>query len=145
MQRGGLESTSAVISAVGELLHYLLCGMIWLLIGWNRYFDCGEHQCQKDCHPQDLDPAHCPLSPDVVLTCPCTKHTVQEILGHPRETCTDPIPTCKDLCSKMLPCGHFCKQSCHTGTCWPCLEKVTVPCMCGYNQIRLPWYVTCSL
>ncbi|KAK9332594.1 hypothetical protein V1520DRAFT_334558 [Lipomyces starkeyi] len=103
-----------------------------------RYFDCGEHQCQKDCHPQDLEPAHCPLSPDVVVTCPCTKHTVLEILGHPRETCTDPIPTCKDLCSKMLPCGHSCKQSCHTGTCWPCLVKVTVPCVCGYNQITLP-------
>ncbi|KAJ8099675.1 hypothetical protein POJ06DRAFT_198492 [Lipomyces tetrasporus] len=102
-----------------------------------RYFDCGEHQCQKGCHPQDLKAAHCPLSPDVILTCPCTKHTVQDILGHPREKCTDAIPICNDLCSKTLPCGHSCKQVCHTGMCGPCFENVTVPCGCGYNKITL--------
>ncbi|KAK9238600.1 hypothetical protein V1525DRAFT_400515 [Lipomyces kononenkoae] len=103
-----------------------------------RSFDCGEHQCQRDCHPQDLEPAHCPLSPDVIATCPCTKHTVQEILGRPREKCTDPIPTCKEFCGKLLPCGHSCQQRCHTWPCFPCSERVTVPCECGYNQITLP-------
>ncbi|GMF77084.1 unnamed protein product [Aspergillus oryzae] len=29
----------------------------------NRPFDCGVHFCQKGCHPQDVQPAHCPRTP----------------------------------------------------------------------------------
>lgn len=104
-----------------------------------RDLDCGVHSCEKTCHVQDLEPAHCPLSPDVITSCPCGKHSVSEILGHERASCEDPIPTCRDQCEKTLLCGHQCKLVCHSGACGPCVEEVIVPCVCGYNQITLPW------
>ncbi|KAK9468661.1 hypothetical protein V1512DRAFT_233383 [Lipomyces arxii] len=102
-----------------------------------RYYDCEDHQCKKECHPQVAESAHCPLSPDVILTCPCGKHTISDILGHQRVKCTDPIPTCTDPCGKELVCGHPCKQICHTGDCGPCLERVTVPCLCEHTSITV--------
>ncbi|KAK7204833.1 hypothetical protein BZA70DRAFT_185816 [Myxozyma melibiosi] len=104
----------------------------------DREFDCGVHHCQKSCHVQDIEPAHCPLSPDVVKTCPCGKHAVSEILGHERSSCEEVVPTCRDQCGKTLACGHLCKLVCHTGACGPCTEEVTVPCLCGHNMITLP-------
>ncbi|KAK9460397.1 uncharacterized protein V1516DRAFT_676525 [Lipomyces oligophaga] len=107
-----------------------------------RAFDCGKHFCEQECHSQDLEFTHCSMSPDVVLTCPCGKHSIEEILGHQRNDCTDPIPTCTDVCLKTLPCGHVCKRLCHSGPCGSCLEKVTVPCVCGHNKITLECFRT---
>ncbi|KAK9450580.1 uncharacterized protein V1518DRAFT_382278 [Limtongia smithiae] len=102
-----------------------------------RELDCGKHKCTRPCHPQDLEPGHCKLDPDVVKTCPCGKHTILKILGHERQSCTDEVPTCGDTCEKLLPCGHRCKSICHDGSCGDCVEQVTVPCRCGFNKIIL--------
>lgn len=100
----------------------------------NRPFDCGVHFCQKDCHPQDSHPAHCPRSPDVVVRCPCGKTPLDSISGFtPRTSCEDGIPNCQEPCGKMLACGHSCDKICHTGPCGACLRRVPIQCQCGRN------------
>lgn len=97
-----------------------------------RPLDCGKHSCQKDCHPQDSHPAHCPRSPDVVDHCACGKTPLSEISGFtPRTSCEDPILNCEKPCGKILPCGHACQQLCHTGPCRACLLRVNIKCQCG--------------
>ncbi|KAF6829856.1 nf-x1 finger transcription protein [Colletotrichum plurivorum] len=96
-----------------------------------RKYDCGHHDCEKTCHPQDEMSAHCPFSPDVVLTCPCGKTPLEELLEQPRQSCQDKIPHCKKTCGKTLSCGHQCNDTCHTGPCNPCFQKMDVTCRCG--------------
>ncbi|KAJ5975536.1 hypothetical protein N7481_009243 [Penicillium waksmanii] len=100
----------------------------------NRPFDCGVHFCQKDCHPQDSLPEHCPRSPDAVSRCPCGKTPLTEVPGYtPRSSCEDPISNCFEPCGKMLRCGHSCDQICHTGPCGTCTRRVPISCQCGRN------------
>ncbi|PLB36609.1 putative NF-X1 finger transcription factor [Aspergillus candidus] len=103
----------------------------------NRPFDCGVHFCQKSCHPQDAEPAHCPRSPDVVLDCPCGKTPLDQTPGYtPRTSCEDPIPNCLEACGKILPCGHSCDMICHTGPCGVCRRTVPISCRCGRNTFK---------
>ena len=53
-----------------------------------RPLDCGHHTCQKPCHPQDEEAAHCPLSPDVISTCPCGKTPLTSLTTEPRASQT---------------------------------------------------------
>ena len=99
-----------------------------------RPFDCGKHNCEERCHPQELIPPHCPRSLDVVSYCPCGKTSLADISDQLRKTCEDPIPNCQKNCSKPLPCGHPCQQNCHSEACKPCLIKVTITCRCGRTQ-----------
>ena len=103
-----------------------------------RVFDCGnpEHFCESGCHVQDLLPAHCPLSPDVVTHCPCGKTPLETLLPEPRKDCSEPVPHCKEECQKLLPCGHLCKAKCHEGECGSCIEKVDIACRCGRTSSR---------
>ncbi|KAK9455060.1 ribosomal L15-domain-containing protein [Dipodascopsis uninucleata] len=103
----------------------------------DRYFDCGIHKCQKSCHSQDIEPAQCPKSPDLIVSCPCGKHAIEEINGKPRISCEEPVPTCNDICGKKLVCGHTCRLICHLGDCGPCMNQVTVQCLCKFNKIKL--------
>lgn len=96
-----------------------------------RQFDCGTHQCEKRCHPQELTTPHCPRSPDVVLSCPCGKTSLAEIAVKARDSCEDPIPNCEKRCMRRLPCGHSCQQVCHSDQCMPCLMTVDIACRCG--------------
>ncbi|KAK2009655.1 NF-X1 type zinc finger protein [Colletotrichum eremochloae] len=96
-----------------------------------RKYDCGLHQCEKACHPQDEIPAHCPSAPDVVLNCPCGKTSLEELLDRPRQSCEDKIPHCKKTCDKALSCGHKCIDTCHVGLCNPCFQKADISCRCG--------------
>ena len=96
-----------------------------------REFDCGIHHCSKPCHQQDIEPPHCPRSPDVVSHCPCGKTWLSEISDKIRRTCEDPIPNCSRPCGKLLLCGHECLQLCHQGECSPCLQNVSIACRCG--------------
>ncbi|KAH7376046.1 transcriptional repressor NF-X1 [Plectosphaerella cucumerina] len=96
-----------------------------------RKYDCGEHECEKPCHPQDENEAHCPLSPDVVLNCPCGKTPLDSLLDQPRQTCQDEIPHCKEKCDKIMACGHHCQQTCHVGPCPSCFQSMNVACRCG--------------
>lgn len=100
----------------------------------DRPFDCGVHFCQKDCHPQDSLPAHCPRSPDTISRCPCGKTPLTEVPGYtPRTSCEDQIPNCFEPCGKMLRCGHSCDKICHTGSCGTCTRRVPISCQCGRN------------
>lgn len=96
-----------------------------------RSFDCGKHQCEKSCHPQELEEPHCPRSPDVVTHCHCGKTPLKEISDVVREFCTATLPTCNKKCLKRLACGHGCQQVCHSGECMPCLMTVNIGCRCG--------------
>ncbi|KAL3494544.1 hypothetical protein BJX62DRAFT_33628 [Aspergillus germanicus] len=101
----------------------------------SRPFDCGVHFCQKSCHPQDAQAAHCPRSPDVVSHCPCGKTPLADIPGYtPREACDDPISNCSKACGKSLPCGHGCEKICHTGPCGSCMQITSIDCRCGRNS-----------
>lgn len=97
----------------------------------DRPFDCGVHRCRKTCHAQDVLPAHCALSPDVVKFCSCGKTNINELLSTPRQSCEDPIPTCGKICHKTLKCGHQCQRTCHDGDCGMCLQHVSITCRCG--------------
>ena len=77
-----------------------------------------DHLCPKTCHSGACPP--CPLSPQVVKTCPCGQTSVTD-----RTSCRDPIPTCGRVCGKRHECGpvgnnHTCKEECHLGDCPPC-------------------------
>ncbi|CAG8980129.1 hypothetical protein HYALB_00013614 [Hymenoscyphus albidus] len=96
-----------------------------------RPYDCGEHFCESTCHVQDLSPAHCPYSPDVIKNCPCGKTPLTNLLEQPRETCSAPIPRCKEICHKELACGHLCRDVCHSGECSPCFQTTEINCRCG--------------
>ncbi len=100
----------------------------------HRPFDCGKHSCENRCHPQELEPQHCPRSPDVVSHCPCGKTPLTEISDQTRKSCEDFIPNCRKKCSKVLPCGHACQQICHSDVCKPCLINVAIACRCGRIQ-----------
>lgn len=98
-----------------------------------RPYDCGKpgHYCESRCHPQDVVPAHCPLSPDVVKTCPCGKTSISALLEKPRTDCMHPIPHCPEKCDLPLKCGHTCQGVCHEGKCQPCFQSTSITCRCG--------------
>ncbi|KAI1468820.1 uncharacterized protein F4812DRAFT_424813 [Daldinia caldariorum] len=99
-----------------------------------RYFDCQKHRCQRRCHPQDENDEHCPFSPDLITHCPCGKTPLVDILDQPRESCDDPIPNCGKICNKLLSCGHFCRDTCHAGSCAPCMQTMEISCRCGRTK-----------
>ncbi len=101
-----------------------------------RKFDCGCHECQEPCHPQDETPAHCPFSPDVVTHCPCGKTPLETISTESRWSCEDPIPRCDKPCNKTLSCGHVCQDKCHTGPCAPCFQYTDITCRCGRTTTK---------
>ncbi|KAL2756278.1 hypothetical protein ACRALDRAFT_2103579 [Sodiomyces alcalophilus JCM 7366] len=103
-----------------------------------RTYDCGHHQCEKTCHPQNKTQSHCPLSPDVVLRCFCGKTPLHELLDQPRQSCEDPIPHCEKVCGKLMDCGHNCDQTCHTGPCPPCEQMTEIACRCGRTMHETP-------
>lgn len=61
-----------------------------------KVLSCGNHHCQKSCHPGKCDP--CSKSPDEVKTCPCG----QSMLTEQRTSCLDPIPCCDKVISPLL-------------------------------------------
>ena len=62
--------------------------------------------------------------------------------GAIRQSCTDPIPTCKAICGKLLPCGtHHCTKLCHEGPCSLCDELVIDICRCTRGQRKAKCYV----
>lgn len=121
------DSESIVESWTGSFNCQKICG---------RAFDCGQHHCEKQCHVQAASGEHCPRSPDVVTHCPCGKTGLAELTTGTRETCSDPIPHCHEVCGKMLPCGHLDEMTCHTGECAPCMKTVDIKCRCGRTSSR---------
>ncbi|KAI0512534.1 hypothetical protein F5B22DRAFT_615182 [Xylaria bambusicola] len=104
-----------------------------------RPFDCAKHSCQRACHTQDEAQTHCPFSPDVITHCPCGKTPISDITT-PRESCSDPIPTCDKACNKRLECGHLCQDACHSGPCSACEQEIELDCRCRRTKTS----VTCN-
>ncbi|CAN6877972.1 unnamed protein product, partial [Brassica oleracea] len=101
---------------------------------------CGNHFCSEVCHPGPC--GDCDLLPSRVKTCYCGKTRLEE---QTRQSCLDPIPSCSNLCSKLLPCGlHTCNEVCHSGDCPPCLVQVNQKCRCGSTSRTVECYITTS-
>ncbi|KAL7152740.1 hypothetical protein ABFS83_04G118600 [Erythranthe nasuta] len=99
--------------------------------------NCGNHVCHETCHPGPC--GECELLPSKIKTCCCGKTR----LNDDRQSCLDPIPTCSEVCSKILPCGsHSCKDMCHSGVCPPCRVLVTQKCCCGSTSRTVECYRT---
>ncbi|KAL6552391.1 NF-X1-type zinc finger protein nfxl1 [Orobanche hederae] len=99
--------------------------------------DCGNHDCHETCHPGAC--GECELLPGRIQTCCCGKTALNE----DRHSCLDPIPTCSEICGKILPCGlHSCENVCHSGVCSPCHVLVTQKCRCGSTSRTVECYKT---
>ncbi|KAF9589493.1 hypothetical protein IFM89_024764 [Coptis chinensis] len=91
-----------------------------------RSLSCGNHVCGNTCHPGPC--GECELMPSRIKTCYCGKTELEK----ERSSCLDAIPTCSQICGKLLPCGlHHCKELCHVGDCAPCMVTVSQSCRCG--------------
>ena len=115
-----------------------------------KVLDCGNHNCQEICHPGAC--TECLLKPSLISCCPCGKTLISELLDNPRMSCLDPVPTCRSICDKVLPCSpqiaegnsdshyeeHRCKNKCHLGECGACDGITKVKCRCGTNVKEIP-------
>nr|XP_006818524.1 PREDICTED: transcriptional repressor NF-X1-like [Saccoglossus kowalevskii] len=108
-----------------------------------RQLSCNNHTCEKLCHPGPC--GSCSFLPSSVTHCPCGQTPLSSLLpgGKTRTSCTDPIPTCDNICNKKLTCGtadkpHACQYTCHDGVCGPCTGISTVNCRCGYTDKDIP-------
>ncbi|CAJ2641818.1 unnamed protein product [Trifolium pratense] len=98
---------------------------------------CGNHICRDVCHPGGC--GECEFLPSRVKTCCCGKTKLED----ERKSCVDPIPTCSQVCGKLLPCGiHACKESCHVGECPPCKVLISQKCRCGSTSRTVECYKT---
>ncbi|RLW09358.1 hypothetical protein DV515_00002822, partial [Chloebia gouldiae] len=98
------------------------------------------HRCVLPCHPGDCPSClqmlkikcHCKLS---VLYIECLKLTSADLKEK------ELLVSCRNQCPKELPCGHRCKEICHSGSCpVNCSQKVKLRCLCK----RLKKEVQCS-
>ncbi|XP_010540682.1 PREDICTED: NF-X1-type zinc finger protein NFXL1-like [Tarenaya hassleriana] len=104
-----------------------------------RLLGCGNHNCREMCHPGPC--GDCDLLPSMIKTCYCGKTGLEE----QRCSCLDPIPSCPNICGKLLPCGlHSCDEVCHAGDCPRCLIKVNQKCRCGSTSRTVECYKTTS-
>jgi transcriptional repressor NF-X1 len=125
-------SVSKSLVCPGDDSAQFSCGKIC-----DRYYACKVHKCTQKCHPGDC--GQCPLSPEIYGAgrCACGK----TVLHHSpiRSSCTDPLPTCFEVCGKFRAgCAHSCKSYCHSGPCPPCKESVTQSCRCGQSKRAMP-------
>uniref|UniRef100_A0A0G4HLA8 NF-X1-type domain-containing protein n=1 Tax=Chromera velia CCMP2878 TaxID=1169474 RepID=A0A0G4HLA8_9ALVE len=84
---------------------------------------CGNHPCQKPCHPGPCPPCDHKIS----LSCHCGKRTEDRACGETEWTCGEP-------CGKPKDCGkHECEKVCHDGPCEPCprVPGRVRTCPCG--------------
>ncbi|KAK2513677.1 Nfxl1 [Columba guinea] len=98
------------------------------------------HRCVLPCHPGNCPSClqmlkikcHCKLS---MLYIECLKLTSADLKEK------ELLISCKNQCPKELPCGHRCKEICHSGSCpLNCSQKVKLRCHCK----RLKKEVQCS-
>ncbi|TKY44830.1 NF-X1-type zinc finger protein NFXL1 [Spatholobus suberectus] len=100
-----------------------------------KKLSCGNHVCSEICHPGSCE--ECEFLPSRVKTCCCGKTRLE----NERKSCLDPIPTCSQVCGKLLDCGmHRCKEACHNEECPPCLVLVSQKCRCGSTSRTVECY-----
>lgn len=92
-----------------------------------KMYACGFHACTKTCHEGPC--GDCPKFPTSNV-CSCGRDSWVP----PRIACTDPFPTCLNVCNRKLSCQHLCQIKCHTGECPPCRALVTETCVCGKSK-----------
>lgn len=127
---GGMDLKGEVNTEDGVFSCSSICG---------KSLNCSSHFCSDICHPGPC--GGCGLMPDMIKTCYCGKTPLRE----ERTSCLDPIPTCSELCEKLLPCvKHRCKEVCHAGDCAPCLVQVVQKCRCGSTSRNVECYKTSS-
>eukprot|EP01062_Namystynia_karyoxenos_P015685 TRINITY_DN15711_c0_g1_i1.p1 TRINITY_DN15711_c0_g1~~TRINITY_DN15711_c0_g1_i1.p1 ORF type:complete len:984 (+),score=205.85 TRINITY_DN15711_c0_g1_i1:498-3449(+) len=108
-----------------------------------KTLSCGNHKCDRPCHTGPC--GECPLLPVAVQQCPCGKTPLWQLYLEKRdlqqrESCTDPIPHCSQVCGRALSCGvreHRCALLCHSGPCPDCTQRVTVRCRCTARSATL--------
>ncbi|CCK71613.1 Fap1p KNAG_0H01990 [Huiozyma naganishii CBS 8797] len=100
----------------------------------NLTLSCGQHQCQRKCHPGKCPP--CLESDSNDLVCPCGKTIVPAPVR-----CGTKLPSCRHPCIKVVEgiseCGHKpIPHACHPldQPCPPCTATVFKPCKCGKNS-----------
>eukprot|EP01064_Diplonema_japonicum_P039150 TRINITY_DN9748_c2_g1_i1.p1 TRINITY_DN9748_c2_g1~~TRINITY_DN9748_c2_g1_i1.p1 ORF type:complete len:655 (+),score=79.13 TRINITY_DN9748_c2_g1_i1:94-2058(+) len=99
---------------------------------------CGAHKCALPCHFGDCH--DCERDPALVSKCPCNKTLLAALSDTTRVKCTDPIPTCRQICKKPMSCGvssHLCDKPCHEGACGECTQPAMIRCKCGGKQVRM--------
>lgn len=64
-------------------------------IFFRRKLSCGNHSCTSVCHAGSC--SRCDMSPQQVSTCPCGSKSIVGL----RQSCLDPIITCKNVCNKV--------------------------------------------
>ncbi|XP_028600956.2 NF-X1-type zinc finger protein NFXL1 isoform X4 [Podarcis muralis] len=93
-----------------------------------RKLPCGQHNCEKPCHPGDCQP--CPRVSK--QACICGRQVAERL-------CASPVWQCDQVCGKTLPCGyHACEQICHAGSCGECPRSGKRSCPCGKSKFSLP-------
>ncbi|KAB7503183.1 Protein shuttle craft [Armadillidium nasatum] len=111
----------------------------------SKTLSCGHHNCNDVCHEGKCKA--CERAVESVTTCPCGKKSLEQLIANnrivKRTTCLDPIPTCGNVCGKVLKCGtpgnyHTCKAKCHEGQCPQCSGKTAVKCRCGFMNKNIP-------
>ncbi|CAL9216942.1 unnamed protein product [Arabidopsis halleri] len=112
-------------------------GVFSCKLNCRKQLECGNHYCRDVCHPGSC--GDCEFLPSRIKSCYCGKTSLEE----ERRSCLDPIPSCSNICSKLLPCGlHNCKEMCHSGGCSPCLVQVSQKCRCGSTSRTVECYKT---
>ncbi|XP_048365599.1 NF-X1-type zinc finger protein NFXL1 [Sphaerodactylus townsendi] len=93
-----------------------------------RKLPCGQHSCEKSCHPGVCEP--CPRVSK--QSCVCGRRVAERL-------CASPLWQCDQVCRKTLPCGyHACEQVCHAGPCGECPRSGKRFCPCGKSKFSLP-------
>nr|XP_060634470.1 NF-X1-type zinc finger protein NFXL1 [Anolis sagrei ordinatus] len=93
-----------------------------------RRLPCGQHNCEKPCHPGNCQP--CPRISK--QRCVCGKQVAERL-------CASPLWQCDQVCGKTLPCGyHVCEEVCHGGPCGECPRSGKRSCPCGKSKFSLP-------
>ncbi|CAI4229639.1 unnamed protein product [Auanema sp. JU1783] len=99
-------------------------------------YSCGIHDCANKCHDTAKGCGLCPTSVERITSCPCGQMSFEE-KKIKRNSCLDPIPTCSNVCNKVLACGNFdhrCVAQCHNGDCPPCEDEAFIKCRCRKSK-----------
>lgn len=125
-------NTKSIICSADVELNYSCEGTC------SKQLECGNHECSNICHPGPCD--LCYLMPQFITTCCCGKTHLSA--NQKRNSCTDPIPTCTQVCGKTLHCGeleekHKCKAQCHEGDCPVCKLSSVVLCNCRQRKRQI--------
>ncbi|CAH8295401.1 unnamed protein product, partial [Schistosoma turkestanicum] len=104
----------------------------------DRQLSCNNHKCSNVCHSGECSP--CALDPKWCFTCPCGKTPLSKLVSTGclygnRQSCTDALPTCPNVCGRPRSlCGHKCSEYCHIGPCPPCELSISLKCRCGQSS-----------